>query len=67
MRVGDDRPRHGPEQPALEYTVPAVAEDNQLDLVLLGRAHDLLRGMTSHDAQMHFEPEARRLTLQFGE
>ena len=47
--IGDDLPRNRADQPALEERVSAVADDDVIDAVGFGVAHDLLGGVADGD------------------
>src|SRR5262249_23764662 len=64
MRVRDDSSRNRSEEPPLENAVSAMAKNNQVHIVALGFAHNLLSGVSSPDFEMWVLSEMRCLALQ---
>ena len=63
MRVGDNLPRHRADQPALKKRVPSMPNDDVIDVVTFGKAHNLLRWMAYRDVNVGLEGLARVLRL----
>jgi hypothetical protein len=62
-RVGDDPSRDRANQPALEQTVPSMTHDDVIDVMSLGKTHNLFCRVAYSDVDMRLEGLLRVLGL----